>query len=150
MQRANLTYAEKLRDPRWQKKRLEILNLAKWQCEDCGTEKVELHIHHSHYLYGVDPWDHPGDLMTVVCKSCHKERQLVEQTIHTILGYVCQMTDLTTLRSHLLPTIARDFRAALFPGMMEKLLSQLPAPHRNQVLERFNTLCSTPASSPKS
>ena len=35
------TYFDKLKDPRWQKRRLEILNLNSWSCQDCGeTSKL--------------------------------------------------------------------------------------------------------------
>ncbi len=30
-------YWQKLQDPRWQRKRLEILNRAGWKCEKCGN-----------------------------------------------------------------------------------------------------------------
>ena len=38
-------YTEKFKDPRWQKKRLEILEREKWMCEDCEDKTTQLHIH---------------------------------------------------------------------------------------------------------
>ena len=38
-----MTYTEKLKDPRWQKKRLEILERDNWECQDCGLTN-EQHI----------------------------------------------------------------------------------------------------------
>ena len=48
-------YADKLLDPRWQKKRLEIMKSAEFACETCGDKKQTLHVHHQ--WYGDDPWD---------------------------------------------------------------------------------------------
>lgn len=64
-------YSEKLRDPRWQKKRLEILNRDKFTCQCCKTTEIELHIHHIEYRPG-EPWDIDTELLITLCKDCHK------------------------------------------------------------------------------
>lgn len=67
------TYAEKLKDPRWQKKRLEVLNRDGFQCRFCGDDKTELQVHHITYYSDVEPWDyHHSDLYTL-CKYCHEK-----------------------------------------------------------------------------
>jgi hypothetical protein len=43
------TYEELLRDPRWQRKRLEKMSEVGWACEICGDKEEELHIHHPSY-----------------------------------------------------------------------------------------------------
>lgn len=65
-----MTYLEKLRDPRWQKKRLEILNRDDFRCTVCGDTETELHIHHEEY--SGDPWDASTDKLRSLCKYCHK------------------------------------------------------------------------------
>lgn len=67
----NLTYSEKLKDPRWQKKRLEILERDEWQCKICHTEKKTLHVHHKKYEYGKDPWEIDSDYLVTLCEDCH-------------------------------------------------------------------------------
>lgn len=42
-------YSEKLKDPRWQKKRLEILNRDEFACRFCGDNKSTLNVHHISY-----------------------------------------------------------------------------------------------------
>lgn len=65
------TYAEKLRDPRWQKMRLQILERDRFTCMLCGDMDTELHVHHA--KYGGNPWEvEPEDLFTL-CKHCHTE-----------------------------------------------------------------------------
>jgi len=66
------TYREKLLDPRWQKKRLYILERDKWSCVYCGDTENTLHVHHKRYRHSVDPWDVPdADLVTLCCR-CHE------------------------------------------------------------------------------
>lgn len=65
-----MKYSEKLKDPRWQKKRLTILNRDSFCCTVCGDDKNTLHVHHIGY-HG-DPWDVPDNLLTTLCESCHE------------------------------------------------------------------------------
>lgn len=55
-----MKYAEKLKDPRWQKKRLEILERDKWMCRGCCETQKTLHVHHIFYVHGLEPWDVPN------------------------------------------------------------------------------------------
>ncbi len=63
-------YAAKLRDPRWQKKRLKILERDKWKCVLCGRENEPLHVHHKKYSAG-DPWDEPNKNLATLCETHH-------------------------------------------------------------------------------
>lgn len=90
------TYSEKLKDPRWQKKRLEILNRDEWECSNCCRTDVTLHVHHEYYVSGREPWDYPAESLTTLCKDCHHgeddgESQTglmvtVEFLLHGLLG----------------------------------------------------------------
>lgn len=64
------SYAEKLRDPRWQKKRLEILERDEWRCEMCWNDKATLNVHHRYYQG--EPWEAPDDALVTLCENCHK------------------------------------------------------------------------------
>jgi hypothetical protein len=68
---AKKTYSEKLRDPRWQKKRLEIMKRDLFGCVNCGDEKSTLNVHH--IAYHENPWDTPDNLLITLCETCHKE-----------------------------------------------------------------------------
>jgi hypothetical protein len=41
---ANQEYLEKLKDPRWQKRRLEILQRDNWYCQRCYNDSQTLNI----------------------------------------------------------------------------------------------------------
>jgi len=64
-----MTYSEKLKYPRWQKKRLEILNRDNWTCQLCGDTETEFHVHHKKYTK--EPWDAPEEDLISYCKHCH-------------------------------------------------------------------------------
>jgi hypothetical protein len=65
------TYSEKLRDPRWQKKRLEIMKRDKFKCRLCGDEKTELQIHHLKYTTN-NPADEDNKNLITLCSDCHE------------------------------------------------------------------------------
>lgn len=66
------TYSEKLKDPRWQKKRLEILERYEWKCKLCRRSDLELHIHHKEYKSSRQPWEYEDNNFVSLCKICHK------------------------------------------------------------------------------
>lgn len=68
-----VSYSEKLKDPRWQRKRLEILERDNWACQVCGNTEKTLHVHHTHYIKQIDPWDHPEHLLITLCEKCHSD-----------------------------------------------------------------------------
>ena len=65
-------YATKLKDPRWQKKRLEILERDKWTCQLCGDTESTLMIHHLRYLKENEPWEYNENLLITLCEECHQ------------------------------------------------------------------------------
>ncbi len=77
-------YLDKLKDPRWQKRRLELLNKGNWICTKCGDENSTLHVHHTKYLPDREPWEYPDELFKILCENCHKiekEQRLKQEKI---------------------------------------------------------------------
>lgn len=89
-----MSYSRKLKDPRWQKKRLEVLQRADWKCEHCGCgddapiaevnahcenekrqpvvgEYPTLEIHHKKYKRNCEPWEYDAEELQCLCKYCH-------------------------------------------------------------------------------
>lgn len=64
-------YAQKLRDPRWQRKRLKILERDGWTCQICYSDTDTLNVHHLHYASGKEPWEADDDHLITLCESCH-------------------------------------------------------------------------------
>ena len=67
----NKTYSEKLKDPRWQKKRLEIFQRDNWTCKFCGDTESMLMVHH--FKYEGEPWEVDNEHLATCCAKCHKE-----------------------------------------------------------------------------
>jgi hypothetical protein len=67
-----MTYAEKLKDPRWQKRRLEVLESAGWKCSSCERSDATLHVHHRRYVGGREPWEYEDDELESLCEHCHR------------------------------------------------------------------------------
>ena len=64
-----MTYQEKLKDPRWQKKRLQILERDDWVCQCCESKEKTLTVHH--IIYHNNPWDAKDDELQTLCEKCH-------------------------------------------------------------------------------
>lgn len=68
---ATSDYGRLLKNPKWQRKRLEILNRDDFTCKLCGDKETELHIHHIEYSFGANPWEYENDKLITYCKHCH-------------------------------------------------------------------------------
>lgn len=77
-----MTYSEKLKDPRWQKKRLEILNRDEFTCQMCLDKESTLHVHHGYYEKNYNPWDYDSNTLHTVCENCHLEIEGVKRDLH--------------------------------------------------------------------
>jgi hypothetical protein len=66
-----MSYSDLLKDPRWQKERLEILELDKWACRHCSNKELTLHVHHLYYEKGLKPWEYPDSALVTYCELCH-------------------------------------------------------------------------------
>lgn len=71
-----MTYSEKLKDPRWQKRRLEIMSRDAFKCVWCGCAEKTLHVHHESYKAGLEPWEYADDVLQTLCESCHELQHL--------------------------------------------------------------------------
>lgn len=78
------SYAEKLKDPRWQAKRLEILSRDEFTCLTCQSKDKTLHVHHRWYEKGLDPWDYESDVYQTLCEDCHTSIESELQSIREL------------------------------------------------------------------
>ena len=121
-----MTYSEKLKDPRWQKKRLEILNRDKFTCQSCGDNTKTLHVHHQLYQRNFDPWDYDDRMLLTLCEDCHQSEESWKSNdndfIEMMLSFSftrCQINDFVLiLWDHLYNK--KDRRKAL-DELMEKI-----------------------------
>lgn len=67
------TYASKLKDPRWQRKRLEVMEYNSFECEVCGDKESTLNVHHKAYKKNAEPWEYEEHELSCLCDGCHAE-----------------------------------------------------------------------------
>ncbi len=72
-----MNYKEKLLDPRWQKKRLEIFERDNFTCQCCEDKTITLHVHHKSYFE--NPWDTENSQLITYCSDCHLLIELIKK-----------------------------------------------------------------------
>lgn len=60
-------YFELLKSPKWQRKRLEIMDRDDFACVRCDERESELQVHHAYYEANRDPWDYPDESLSTLC-----------------------------------------------------------------------------------
>lgn len=80
------TYWEKLRDPRWQRRRLEIMQVTDFACYQCGTKDQTLNVHHKLYRKGASPWEYADHELVCLCEPCHEKEHSLRERLDQILA----------------------------------------------------------------
>src|SRR4051812_4429925 len=79
------------RDPRWQKKRLEIMQRDEFSCRKCGNDQATLNVHHTFYSPGRDPWDYPDASLVTLCELGWT--RWLRQPNKTLFAVRCKLLD---------------------------------------------------------
>lgn len=82
------TWYEKLKDPKWQRKRLKVMEEAEFKCENCYDSDKTLNVHHGYYEKGLDPWDYDSKTLWCLCEDCHTQVMDELRDLHFQLGKV--------------------------------------------------------------
>ncbi len=80
------SYSEKLTNPKWQKKRLEILSRDKFTCQLCSDTDTMLHVHHKSYTKGAEPWEYEDSNFISLCKYCHRDVEEFKRHNYIVLA----------------------------------------------------------------
>ena len=100
------SYSSKLRDARWQRKRLEIMKRDEFRCRCCYSgeeDEITLNVHHAYYESGLNPWEYPDDSLTTLCSVCHESvssamksatKAIGSQKFTESIESVCMLTEL--------------------------------------------------------
>jgi hypothetical protein len=133
-----MTYSEKLSNPRWQRKRLEIMDRDNWSCTKCCSSTRTLHVHHKKYIKGANPWDYEDHFLTTLCYICHEneheeiidpERKyehliLLRETPHVINSLNIQLGELQNkLKEEISPELTEEIlKNIMFIQQQKKIL----------------------------
>jgi len=70
----NNEFFAQYKDPRWQKKRLKIMERDKFACTSCQSDEKTLNVHHMvPYRKDTKPWEYEDDELTTLCEICHND-----------------------------------------------------------------------------
>jgi hypothetical protein len=133
-----MTYIELLKDPRWQRKRLEILQRDEWRCRECGSGEKSLQVHHKHYLRGHAPWEYEPDHLLTLCEGCHKRMsELVGEMSANQLAAIVQSIERFAGSQH-----GEEFLAVLIHcgSWRDFLVSQPYSTPRSRLVEQIDDL----------
>lgn len=67
-----MDYREQIKSPKWQKRRLEILQRDDFTCQICGNKDKTLHVHHATYIPDRSIWEYPDEMLITLCEDCHE------------------------------------------------------------------------------
>lgn len=87
------TYGELLKNPNWQRKRLEMLEAAGWSCKVCAATEKTLHVHHKQYIKGRKPWEYENSELEVLCEDCHSLEHVEKKAFADLL--MAEWNDMT-------------------------------------------------------
>ena len=68
---AFIDYKEQYKHPKWQKRRLQILERDNFTCKKCGDTETTLHVHHLIYYKGRTVWNYIDFDLITLCEHCH-------------------------------------------------------------------------------
>lgn len=85
---AKMTFAEQIKHPNWQKKRLEVMADAGFECESCGAKDVTLNVHHKQYIKGRLYWEYERHELACLCEDCHKSEHENQDGLKELLAEV--------------------------------------------------------------
>jgi hypothetical protein len=86
-----IDYLDQYKDPRWQKKRLEILERDQWMCQVCGDDGSELNVHHKIYFKDKKVWEYDNEYLETLCDKCHSEAHLTKIKIEKLMAHIPSM-----------------------------------------------------------
>lgn len=84
-------YKEQIKSPKWQKRRLEIMQADNFTCQICGDTESTLNVHHLCYHKDKNIWEYEDWELITLCENCHKEEH---NSYEDIYAYV------ESLKSH--------------------------------------------------
>lgn len=130
---ASKTYGEKLKDPRWQKVRLQVFERDQWTCKYCKDPKSSLHVHHTEYAG--EPWDVPIEKLITLCEYCHllietgefKDRKIVRFLKYIVGDYkvIVTVTEDNKGKRHMTAYEIRGFEVVYLISFDDDALEQV-------------------------
>lgn len=126
-----MKYSQKLKDPKWTAKRLEILKLKGENCSLCGNSNGTPEVHHGYYTPFKEPWEYDNDSLWVLCRKCHDKTHRELEIIHRIIGLI-DPKDLESFKNKL-PDYTFHFENGISNEEVTKIINE----EQNALIELY-------------
>lgn len=124
-------YSELLKDPKWQRKRLEILQRDEFTCQYCQSSEKTLHVHHHYYIKERDPWEYHESALITLCEECHSAEERAKgqdaEFIEFMLMNKILRIDVHNMISHIAYRIGEYVPLSAPPKEFKKALEKVRA-----------------------
>lgn len=82
-----LFFMSKTADPKWQRRRLQVMERDNWTCQRCGNTSEQLEVHHLVYVHKAKYHEYLDHELITLCRECHQyETENIGPAI-TMLNY---------------------------------------------------------------
>lgn len=153
-------YWELLRDPQWQRKRLEVMERAEFRCDTCDADDKTLNVHHRIYRKNALPWEYADHELVCLCEDCHESehhtRQMIDEALaklgslyyDDVLGYLhgfifANLSGEDADRNQRVPIYSAEYASGLNLSMQLDLDHRLePLLNPNVTLDQLRELAS--------
>ena len=83
-----MDYKEQIKSPKWQRRRLEILQRDDFTCQICGCKDKTLHVHHLRYAPGREIHEYEDWELITLCVQCHNEEHHMADNLNFIFTFL--------------------------------------------------------------
>ncbi len=80
------SFSDKFKDPRWIRRRDEIIASAEYLCQDCGVAADDLEVHICYFEQGREPWEYPHEVYRCLCRTDSAVRRPLEKEVRQALA----------------------------------------------------------------
>jgi hypothetical protein len=84
-------FLDQYKDPRWQKKRLEIMKRDEFRCQVCGEKEITLNVHHRIYFNDKKIWEYEDNHLITLCENCHELAHIAREQIKLNIADIHEM-----------------------------------------------------------
>jgi hypothetical protein len=83
---ATMSFKEQYLHPNWQRKRLEVMEAAGFECENCGDSESTLNVHHRQYVKGRMVWEYERHELQCLCETCHLSHHKAQDLLKRLVS----------------------------------------------------------------